>query len=101
MQWSPFVGQIGSSGLTKVVVKVNDVGAGEGPIERGGDVDESNEEFVMWKSWTLHKMELIRPQVKYTMKCPWEEELKVLVSGGVFMELREEVSFIKFSRMVW
>ncbi len=31
----------------------------------------------------------------------FNKELKVLVSGGVLMELRREVNFIKFSRMVW
>jgi hypothetical protein len=36
-------------------------------MEGGGDGDDSNEEFVMWKSWMLHKMELIRHQVKYMM----------------------------------
>ncbi len=34
-------------------------------------------------------------------ECFWEEELKVLISGGVLMELKGEVSFIKFSRFVW
>ncbi len=71
-------------------------------MEGGGDGDDSNEEFVMWKSWMLHKMELIRHQVKYMMNVlAWEEEFKVLISGEVPMELRGEVSFIKFSRMVW
>jgi len=30
-------------------------------------VDDSNEKFVMWKSWMLLKMEPIRPQMKYMM----------------------------------
>jgi hypothetical protein len=70
-------------------------------MEGGGDGDDSNEEFVMWKSWMLHKMELTRHPSEVNDECPWEEELKVLISGEVPMELRGEVSFIKFSRMVW
>jgi hypothetical protein len=48
-------------------------------MEGGGDGDDSNEEFVMWKSWMLHKMELIRHQVKYMMNVLGKRSSKFLL----------------------
>jgi hypothetical protein len=51
-------------------------------MEGGGDGDDSNEEFVMWKSWMLHKMELIRHQVKYMMNVLGKRSSKFLLVVG-------------------
>jgi len=48
-------------------------------MEGGGDGDDSNEEFVMRKSWMLHNMELIRHQVKHMMNVLGKRNSKFLL----------------------
>jgi hypothetical protein len=96
----PSVAQIGSSGLTEAAAEVNDAGVGEGPREGGGDADDSDEEFYDVEKLDAAQDGADQASSEVQDECPWEEELKVLVSGGVPMALRGEVSFTRFSRMV-
>jgi hypothetical protein len=56
-------------------------------MEGDGDRDDSNEEFVMWKSWMLHKMELIRHRVKYMMNALGKKSSKFLLVVGFLWNL--------------
>ncbi|CAK9868297.1 unnamed protein product [Sphagnum jensenii] len=87
----PSVAQIGSSGLTEAAAEVNDAGVGEGPTEGGGDADDSDEEFYDVEKLDAAQDGADQASSEVQDECPWEEELKVLVSGGVPMALRGEL----------
>ncbi|CAM6056598.1 unnamed protein product [Sphagnum tenellum] len=85
----PSEAQIGD-GLSEAAGETSDSGGGENSTE-GGNEDDSDEEF-----YDLERSDSVQDgadQVSSEVleKCPWEEELKVLVSGGVPMALRGEL----------
>ncbi len=94
---SPSEAQIGD-GLSEAAGETSDSGGGENSTE-GGNEDDSDEEFYDVERSDSVQDGADQVSSEVLEKCPWEEELKVLVSGGVPMALRGEVklSHILFS----
>ncbi len=89
----PSVAQIGSIGLTKMLTMLELVKA---PQKEVGMWMIQMKNFMMWKSQRLHKMELIKPQMKYMMNVLAKRSSKFLL----VVALKGEVNFTRFTRMV-
>ncbi|CAK9220937.1 unnamed protein product [Sphagnum troendelagicum] len=85
----PSEAQIGD-GLSEAAGETSDSGGGENSTE-GGNEDDSDEEFYDVERSDSVQDGADQVSSEVLEKCPWEEELKVLVSGGVPMALRGEL----------
>ncbi|CAM6049589.1 unnamed protein product [Sphagnum compactum] len=77
-------------GLSEAAGETSDIGGGENSTE-GGNEDDSDEEFYDVERSDSVQDGADQVSSEVLEKCPWEEELKVLVSGGVPMALRGEL----------